>query len=308
VTGIAIRGWGTALPEKVMTNADFAARLDTTDEWIVDRTGIRERRWGGTTIGLSVDAAQRALDVAGWQGADVDLLVLATITPDQPIPSSAATVQHVLGTTGGAYDLNAACSGFVYALVTAAGMCAVGSRRALVIGTDCMSRTVDPDDRGTAILFGDGSGAVAVEAVDGPGQLLGWDLGCDGSLKHLLEQEHGGWLKMNGKEVFRQAVRVMIESSNAALAKAGVTAADIALFVPHQANTRIISSACDKLGIPLERTALVLEHTGNTSGGSVPLALVDAIEHGRVHDGDLVLLCGFGAGMTWASAVLRWGA
>ncbi|MGD9797681.1 MAG: beta-ketoacyl-ACP synthase III [Acidimicrobiia bacterium] len=306
--GIVIRGWGSALPEKVLTNADFAVRLDTSDEWIVDRTGIRERRWGGTTVGLSVDSGARAIESAGLRPADIDLLLLATTTPDQQIPGSSASVQHLLGTTGGAVDLNAACSGFVYALVVAAGMCGVGARRALVVGTDCMSRTVDPDDRGTAILFGDGSGAVVVEAVDGPGQLLGWDLGCDGSLRHLLDQDHGGFLQMNGKEVFRQAVRVVVESSGKALAQAGLTAGDVTLLVPHQANTRIIASACEKLGIPLDHVALVLERTGNTSAASIPLALVDAIEHDRLRDGDNVLLCGFGAGMTWASAVLRWGA
>jgi 3-oxoacyl-[acyl-carrier-protein] synthase III len=305
--GIAITGWGTALPEKIVTNHDLAERLDTSDQWIVERTGIRERRWGGTTVGLSVESAQRALDRAGAAPGDVDLVLLATTTPDQLIPSSASSVQHQLGTTGGALDINAACAGFVYALVHAAGMCAVGTRRALVIGTDCMSRTVDPDDRSTAILFGDGSGAVVMEAVDGPGWLLGWDLGCDGSLRHLLDQDHGAYLQMNGKEVFRQAVRVMVDSSTKALDQAGLTPSDVSLLVPHQANTRIIDAACDRLGIPIERNALVLERTGNTSAGSVPLALVDAIEHDRVHDGDHVLLCGFGAGMTWASAVLRWG-
>jgi 3-oxoacyl-[acyl-carrier-protein] synthase III len=305
--GIAITGWGTALPEKIVTNNDFAERLDTTDQWIAERTGIRERRWGGTTVGLSVESAQRALDRAGATPGDIDLVLLATTTPDQLIPSSASSVQHQLGTTGGALDINAACAGFVYALVHGAAMCALGTRRALIIGTDCMSRTVDPDDRSTAILFGDGSGAVVMEAVDGPGWLLGWDLGCDGSLRHLLDQDHGGYLQMNGKEVFRQAVRVMVDSSTKALDQAGLKPSDVSLLVPHQANTRIIEAACDRLGIPIERNALVLERTGNTSAGSVPLALVDAIEHGRVHDGDHLLLCGFGAGMTWASAVLRWG-
>jgi 3-oxoacyl-[acyl-carrier-protein] synthase-3 len=305
--GIVIRGWGSALPEKVLTNADFEARLDTSNQWILERTGIRERRWGGTTVGLSVESGLLALDSAGLEPADVDLLLLATTTPDQQIPGSSASVQSLLGTSGGAVDLNAACSGFVYALVVAAGMCEVGTRRALVIGTDCMSRTVDPDDRSTAILFGDGSGAVVVEAVDGPGQLLGWDLGCDGSLRHLLDQDHGGFLQMNGKEVFRQAVRVVVDSSSKALEAAGLEAGEVSLLVPHQANTRIIASACAKLGIPLDRVALVLDRTGNTSAASIPLALADALDTGRVHDGDAVLLCGFGAGMTWASAVLRWG-
>jgi 3-oxoacyl-[acyl-carrier-protein] synthase-3 len=306
--GIAIRGWGAALPEKVLTNADLESRLDTSDEWIVERTGIRERHIGGTTVGLSVESAHRALEVAGVEPADVDLVVLATTTPDQLIPASSVSVQHQLGTTGGAMDLNAACSGFVYGLVVAAGMCEVGTRRALVIGTDCMSRTVDPDDRSTVILFGDGSGAVVVEAVDGPGQLLGWDLGSEGGLRHLLDQDHGGWLRMNGKEVFRQAVRVVVDSSRKAIERSGLTVDDIALFVPHQANTRIIDSACDKLGIPGDKVVSVVERTGNTSAGSVPLALAHAVESGRLRPGDHVLLCGFGAGMTWASAVLRWDA
>jgi 3-oxoacyl-[acyl-carrier-protein] synthase-3 len=305
--GVVIRGWGASLPTNVVTNADLAARMDTSDEWIVDRTGIRERRWGGTTVGLSVESGRLAIESAGLQPADIDLLLLATTTPDEPFESSAASVQRLLGTGGGAVDVKAVCSGFVYALVTAAGMCAVGSRRVLVVGTDIMSSTVDPDDRGTAILFGDGSGAVVVEATDGPGQLLGWDLGCDGSLRHLLYEDHGGYLQMNGKEVFRQAVKVMVESSSKALALAGLSADDVGLLVPHQANTRIITSACEKLGIPAERVALVLDRTGNTSAASIPLALVDALDHGRLHDGDNLLLCGFGAGMTWGSVVLRWG-
>jgi 3-oxoacyl-[acyl-carrier-protein] synthase-3 len=308
VTGIRIVGWGSALPEKSVTNADFASRMDTSDEWILERTGIRERRWGGTTSLLAVEAAQRALDVAGADPASVDLLVLATTTPDQQIPATAPTVQHALGLDCGAMDVNAACSGFVYALVVAAGMCQVGTTRALVIGAETMSRVVDPDDRNTAILFGDGAGAVLVDAVDGPGQLLSWDLNSDGSLRHLLDADIGGYLQMNGKEVFRTAVRVMVDSCGRVLEQAGLRPEDVDLLVPHQANIRIITAACDRLGIPVERNALVLEHTGNTSAASVPLALVDAVEKGRVHDGDNVLLCGFGAGMTWASAVLRWGA
>jgi 3-oxoacyl-[acyl-carrier-protein] synthase-3 len=184
----------------------------------------------------------------------------------------------------------------------------MGADRVLVIGADVMSRITDQDDRGTAILFGDGAGAVILDRVDGTGRLLGWDLGSDGSLRHLLSCEVGGFTQMNGKEVFRQAVRVMVDSCSKALAQAGRTAADVSLLVPHQANTRIVSAACDRLGIPSDRTALVLERTGNTSAGSVPLALTDAADRGRLADGDLVLLCGFGAGMTWASAVLEWGA
>lgn len=304
--GVLVTGWGIALPEKIVTNADFASRLDTTDEWIIERTGIRERRFGGTSGSLAVDAGQQALDVAGVDAASVDLVILATTTPDKLMPATAAYVQDALGCGGGAMDLNAACSGFVYALVTGAGLCEIGANRVLVVGADVMSRIVDQDDRGTAVLFGDGAGAIVIDRTDGPGVLLGWDLGGDGSLRHLLTCEFGGYTQMAGKEVFRQAVRVMVDSCNAALSKAGVAPDEVTLLVPHQANTRIVSAACDRLGIPMERTALVLERTGNTSAASIPLALVDAVDNGRLADGDLVLLSGFGAGMTWASAVLQW--
>lgn len=306
--GVSISGWGTALPEKVVVNADFESRMDTTDEWIRERTGISERRWGGTTTGLSVEAAQRAMDVAAADPASIDLLILATTTPDQVMPATAPSVQHALGLTCGAMDLNAACSGFTYGLVVAAGMAEIGVRRSIVLGTDTMSRIIDHDDRATAILFGDGSGAVVVDAVEGPGNLLAWDLGSDGSLRHILDADHGGVIRMHGKEVFRKAVTVMVESCGNVLRQAGVGPDEVSLVVPHQANTRIVASACNRLGIPVERTALVLDRTGNTSAASIPLALADAVEGGRVADGDLLLLCGFGAGMTWASALLRWGA
>ena len=304
--GIQITGWGCALPEKIVTNADFASRLETSDEWIVERTGIRERRFGGTSGSLAAEAGQRALDVAGVDPSTVDLVVLATTTPDRLMPATAAYVQDALGCRGAAMDLNAACSGFVYALITAAGICELGASRALVVGADVMSRIVDQDDRGTAVLFGDGSGAVIIDRQDGPGALLGWDLGGDGSLRHLLNCEYGGYTFMAGKEVFRQAVRVMVDSCAAALTRAGVSADDVTLLIPHQANTRIVSAACERLGISMDRTALVLERTGNTSAASIPLALVDAVENGRLNDGDVVLMSGFGAGMSWASAVLQW--
>jgi 3-oxoacyl-[acyl-carrier-protein] synthase III len=306
--GIVLRGWGAALPEKVVTNADFAERLDTSDDWIVERTGIRERRFGGSTGTLAVEAGQRAIESAGVDPASIDLVVLATTTPDQQMPATASYVQDALGCSGGAFDVNAACSGFVYALVAGAGMAEVGAQRVLVVGADVMSRITDQDDRATAILFGDGAGAVVLDRVEGPGRLLSWDLGSDGSLRHLLSCDAGAYTQMNGKEVFRVAVRVVVESCSKALAAAGLAPADVKLLVPHQANTRIVSAACDRLGIPMDRTALVLERTGNTSAGSVPLALADAADAGRLDDGDVVLLCGFGAGMTWASAVLRWGA
>ena len=304
--GIRLVGWGTALPDKVITNADLEARLDTSDQWITERSGIRERRVGGTTAGLAVTAARDALDRAGLTPADVDLLVLATTTPDQAIPATSAHVADQLGIHCGAFDLNAACSGFVYSLVAAAGMTAPHVRRVLLIGSETLSRVTDWDDRSTAVLFADGAGAVVLEAVDGPGDLLAWDLGVDGSSRSILYADLGGFLIMEGREVFRRAVRVTVESAQTTLERAGVGASDIALFVPHQANLRIMEAAAQRLGIPSERIAVVLDRTGNTSSASIPLALADAADKGRLSPGDLVLLSGFGAGMTWASAVLRW--
>lgn len=306
-TGVAVTGWGVALPDTAVTNAELEARLDTSDRWITERTGIRERRIGGTTGQLAAAAARQALTAASATPASVDLLVVATSTPDQQLPATASTVQHALGLRCGAFDVNAACSGFVYALVAGTGMSMAGARRVLVVGADVMSRVTDQDDRSTAVLFGDGAGAVVLDAVEGPGQLLGWDLGSDGSLRHLLQADLGGYVRMEGKEVFRRAVRVMVESSEMALQRAGLTIDDVDLLVPHQANTRIITAACERLGIPVERAAMVLHRTGNTSAASIPLALGDAVDAGRVAKGDIVLLVGFGAGMTWASAVLRWG-
>src|SRR5581483_3233264 len=207
----------------------------------------------------------------------------------------------------GAMDLNAACSGFVYGLVTAHQFVASGAvDRVLLVGAETLSRITDWDDRTTAVLFADGAGAVVLEAHDGEPALLGWDLGSDGSLRSILDADIGGFLHMEGKEVFRRAVRVMIDSATRTMRRAGVTAEDIALVVPHQANIRIIESANAKLGLPMERTAVVLDRTGNTSSASIPLALADAVENGRVQPGDLVLMVGFGAGMTWASAIVRW--
>ncbi|WP_208027925.1 beta-ketoacyl-ACP synthase III [Rhabdothermincola sediminis] len=306
MAGAVIVGWGTALPDRVVTNADLEATLDTSDEWITERTGIKERRVGGTTAGLAVAAGARALERAGLHGSDIDQVLLATTTPDRMIPSTASDVQHALGIKGGASDLNAACSGFVYGLVHAHGLIALGARRVLLIGSETLSRVTDWSDRNTAILFADGAGAVVLEATAGAGQLLGWDLGSDGSARDLLYADIGGYLQMDGREVFRRAVRATVDSALRSLQRAGVRATDVALAVPHQANIRIIDAACQRLGIPMERTATVLHATGNTSSASIPLALVDAIDRGRLHRGDLVLLVGFGAGMSWASAVIRW--
>ena len=301
-----IAGWGVALPEKVVTNDDLAAVLDTSDEWIRERSGIRERRIGGTTSGLAIEAGQAALDHAGIAPNDVDLLIVCTSTPDQQLPATASTVQHALGLTCGAFDLNAACSGFVYGLVTGYQFVHGGVDRVLVIGSETMSKIIDWDERTTAVLFGDGAGATVLEAIEGDPALLGWDLGSDGALRSILDADIGGFMRMEGKEVFRRAVRVVIDSANLVMRQAGVTADDIALFVPHQANIRIIESANAKLGFSMDRTAVVLDRTGNTSAASIPIALEDAAANGRLAPGDLVLMTGFGAGMTWASALVRW--
>ncbi|MBI4935210.1 MAG: ketoacyl-ACP synthase III [Actinobacteria bacterium] len=307
VRGAVITGWGTALPPKVLTNHDLEEMVETSHDWIVERTGIHERHVGGTTVGLSVESGRKALDMSGVDPASIDALVLATTTPDRCVPASSATVQHELGLRCGAFDINAACSGFVYGLVQAHGLIAMGAKKVLVIGTDTLARITDWTDRNTAILFADGSGAVVLEAVEGAGQLLGWDLDADGSAERFLYSDIGDYIHMDGKEVFRRAVRIMVDSATKSMNHAGVTADDIALVVPHQANMRIIQSACDKLGIPMEKAATVLQYTGNTSSASIPLALASALDAGRVQHGDLVLLVGFGAGMTAASAILRWG-
>ena len=305
-TGAVISGWGMALPDKIVTNHDLAATLDTSDEWIVTRTGISSRHIGGSTVSLSVESGQKALDMAGLTPERIDALVVATTTPDRQW-GTAALIQQQLGLSCGAYEVNAACSGFMYALVNAHGLIAMGADRVLVIGTDTLSRITDWNDRATAPLFADASGAVVLEAVEGPGQLLGWDLDADGSASELLWAEVGGTVNMEGKEVFRRAVRIMMDSAEKSMRHAGITADDLALIVPHQANIRIIQAACDRLGVEMERAAVTIDHTGNTSSASIPVALVEALEAGRVADGDHILLVGFGGGMTAASAVLRWG-
>ena len=305
--GARFTGWGRALPPKVLTNHDLEKMFETSDEWIRERTGIERRHVGGTTSGLSIESGRLALDMAGVDPSEIDALVLSTTTPDRTVPATSATVQHGLGLKCGAFDVNAACSGFVYATVVAHGMIAMGAKKVLLIGTDTLARITDWEDRNTAVLFADGSGAAVLEATDGPGQLLAWDIDSDGSAEELLYCEIGGTIHMDGKEVFRRAVRIMVDSAKKSMAIAGVTADDLALVVPHQANIRIISAACDRLGVPLDRAAVCIHETGNTSSASIPLALFDAADKGRLSQGDLVLLVGFGAGMTAASAIIRWG-
>ena len=307
ISGGRVTGWGTALGKNVVTNHDLASKMDTSDEWILERTGISERRIGGTTADLAVEAAQKALEVSGCSATDIDLLILATTTPDDQIPATSAMVQHLLGLKCGAMDLNAACSGFVYSLVSGFGMLALGHKRILVVGSEMLSRVTDWEDRSTAILFGDGAGAFVLESSDTQNALLGWELSCDGSLRDILHAEIGGTVVMAGQEVFRKAVIAMTESARASMERAEVTPDDIAYVIPHQANIRIIESAMKRLDIPFDRAVSVLHKTGNSSSASIPLALVDAVQDGRIQEGDNLLLVGFGAGMTSASAILNWG-
>lgn len=306
--GGSIIGWGAYLPELVVTNQDFERRLDTSDAWIVERTGIRERRMGGLTSEMAIEAGKRAMDRAGVTGDEIDLLIIATSSPDRAIPATSSLVHSRLGLHGGAFDLNAACAGFAYALVAADGLLRMGHRCALVIGADNLSHVTDQEDRATAVLFGDGAAAVVIRANNGPENfIVAYDLGVDGALSDLLYQDHGGYIKMEGREVFRRAVRAEVESITAVLEQADLKPADIALFVPHQANLRIIEAVNSRVGIDIEHTAIVLDKTGNTSAASIPLGLCHAADAGRLHEGDYVLMSGFGAGMTWASTIVRWG-
>jgi 3-oxoacyl-[acyl-carrier-protein] synthase-3 len=308
----AIGGWGVALPEARLTNADLERRLDTDDQWIRERTGIAERRIAAadeSTATLAGDAAAAAMKHADLTPEDVHLLVVATATPDQPLPATSAFVADRLGLRCGAFDVGAACAGFVYAMVVGASLLESGGLGAVVVvGAETLSRIVDPEDRTTAVLFGDAAAAVALVPGQGPeGALIAWDLGCDGSAARFLEIPKGDrYLRMEGREIFRRAVRVVVDSSTAVLARAAMTVDDVDLFVPHQANARMIEAIADRLGIPAEKVMTNIERYGNTSAASIPLALAEAADTGRLRDGDVVLLSGFGAGMTWASALLRW--
>jgi 3-oxoacyl-[acyl-carrier-protein] synthase-3 len=320
----AIVGWGTAIPEHRLTNADLEARLDTNDTWIVERTGIRERRIADpseTTGTLAIAAASEAIKSAGLTPADIDLMIIATATPDQPIPHTGAFVGDALGMQCGSFDLNAACAGWVYELVVGASMVHGGLEHVLIVGSETLSRVCDPEDRTTVVLFGDGAGAAVLARRENAGGVLGFDLGCDGSAAALLEIRAGGsrlptseqtladreqYLKMAGQQVFKRAVRAVVDSATLTLDRSGVDAADVAWFVPHQANGRIIDAAAQRLGFEPERTLQNIDRYGNTSSASIPLALFEAVDDGRVKEGDLVLCAGFGAGMTWASALMEW--
>jgi 3-oxoacyl-[acyl-carrier-protein] synthase-3 len=316
---VGITGLGVHVPEQVLTNDDLRRYVDTTDEWIVERTGIKERRIAADHEALTdvaLPAARHALDEAGVTGEDIDLLICATVTPDMMFPTASALMADSLGADdAAAYDLLAGCTGFVYALAQAYAMLAAGlSRRALVVGGDVLSKILDWEDRSTLVLFGDGAGAVVMEPVP-QGGFLGFELGADGAGgQHLWLPGSGSrrfddadsLVKMNGREVFKFATRVMVSSAEAILAQCGRNVDEVDVYVPHQANKRIIDHAAAKLGIEPERTVVNVDRFGNTSSGSIPLALADARSDGRLTEGALVLMTGMGAGLTWGSALIEW--
>ncbi len=316
---ITITGLGAHAPERRLTNDDLEKLVDTSNEWIMERTGIRERRIAAESEALSdlaLPACETALAQAGLTGKDIDLLIVATVTPDMAFPSTGAILADKLGAVdAAAYDLSAGCTGFMYALAQGYGMIAGGlAQRALIVGGDVLSRILDWTDRSTLVLFGDGAGAVVLEQSDEPG-FFAFELGADGSGgEHLWLPGSGSRLfddadkrvKMNGREVFKFATRILVQSAQAVLERAGSTLDDVDVYVPHQANVRIIDHATKKLGIPSERVVINVDRYGNTSSGSIPLALAEAQADGRLQPGKLVLMTGMGAGLTWGSALMRW--
>lgn len=323
--GVQVVGCGAAVPEQVVTNADLNRQFGFDPEWIEQRTGILERRHappGMATSDLCVEAATRAIRAARVDPQQIDLLVVGTFTPDFQCPSTACLVQDKLGLDVPAMDISAACSGFVYALVTAAQYVATGNANlALVIGGDTNSRIVDPSDQRTFPLFGDGAGAVLLARGEPHQGLVCYQMGSDGSGAGLLDRPAGGsmqplthetlsnghhFLRMDGRSVFKWAVRVLTDTVELVLEKSGMTVHDVSLFVMHQANIRIIDNAMEQLGVPSEKVFNNLQKYGNTSGGSIPLALHEALLAGRLGPGDTVLMSGFGAGLTWGTALFRW--
>jgi|YNPBryantNP2012_1023418.scaffolds.fasta_scaffold01555_4 3-oxoacyl-[acyl-carrier-protein] synthase-3 len=319
-------GWGKYVPSRVLTNDDLAHMVDTSDEWIRSRTGIVERRIvseGETTASMAARAAREALQVAGMKPAELELIIVATVTPDHAFPATACLVQNALGAIhAAAFDLSAGCSGFIYALSVAADLIAGGAyKNALVIGAETLSCITDWSDRATCVLFGDGAGAIILQANDADGGVIASVLGADGSGGGLLHLPAGGsrlppshetvdqrlhYLQMKGREVFRFAVQIMPEATRQVLKKAGLTLADMNVLIPHQANQRIIESAARALGVPSELVYSNVARYGNTSAASIPIALCEAVEEGRIKRGDLIVCVGFGAGLTWGATAIRW--
>lgn len=322
---VSITGIGANAPERILTNDELSKMVDTSDEWIVARTGIRERRVAREDEALSdmaMPAARTALAGAGVEPGDLDLIIVATVTPDMAFPATAAIMADELGAhEAGAYDLSAGCTGWMYGVAQAYGMLAGGiARRALVVGGDVLSKIVDWSDRTTCIVFGDGAGAVVLERVESGG-FMGFELGADGAggLQLYLPAggsrapttaetvaDNGHFVHMNGREVFKFATRVLVSSAQKLLDQLGLTVDDIDLYVPHQANVRIIKHAVERLGIPEEKVVINVDRYGNTSSGSIPLALAEAVRDRRVGKGDIVLMTGMGAGLTWGSGVIEW--
>jgi 3-oxoacyl-[acyl-carrier-protein] synthase-3 len=317
---VTITGLGTYVPERVLSNDDLSDIIDTSDEWIRTRTGIRERRISAeneVTSDLALLAARKALDDAGVEPAEIDLVIIGTISPDMGFPATAAIVADELGCgDAAAYDLSAGCTGFMYAIAQGHSAVASGlARRTLVIGADVLSKILDWTDRSTLVLFGDGAGAVVLEPADEAG-FLSFEIGADGSGGPQLNYPGSGtvplangerrFLQMNGREVFKFATRVLVSSAERALEAAGLTVDDVDLYVPHQANVRIIDHAVRRLGFPDEKVVVNVDRYGNTSSGSIPLGLADALADGRLQPGHVVLMTGMGAGLTWGSAVIRW--
>ena len=327
VRNVYVAGTGSYLPERVLTNADLEKIVDTSDEWIRTRTGIRERRLaaeGEASSDMGAKAAQQALSDAGVSAEDIDLIIVATITPDMVFPSTACLVQAKIGAKNAmCFDLEAACSGFLYSMETGRALCAAGTcNTALIIGADKMSGIVDFEDRATCILFGDGAGAFVLRAGDEEGAgILAAVLGADGTMSDLLMMPGGGsrhpashetvddrmhFIKMEGNVVFKQAVRGMSDTASEALSRSGLSGADVAWVVPHQANMRIIRAVAERMGVSLDKVCINMEYVGNTTAASVPLAFHDAVRDGRIKKGDIILFTVFGAGLSWGAAVMRY--
>ncbi|MDV7765416.1 beta-ketoacyl-ACP synthase III [Peribacillus sp. CSMR9] len=306
-----ILGLGRYLPDKIVTNADLEKMMDTSDEWIRTRTGIEERRIANDDIetsDMAYEAAKAALANAKISAEEIDLILVATVTPDQSFPSVACMIQEKLGAkSAAAMDVSAACAGFMYAMITAQQFIKTGAyKHVLIIGVEKLSKVTNWEDRNTAVLFGDGAGAAVLGPVSEGKGILAFELGADGTGgKHLLQD--GDFIHMNGREVFKFAVRQMGESSLSVLDKAGLTKEDVDLLVPHQANIRIMESSRERLGLPIEKMTKTVHKYGNTSSASIPMALVEEMEAGRIKDNDLIIMVGFGGGLTWGAIALRWG-
>ncbi|WP_096155151.1 beta-ketoacyl-ACP synthase III [Bacillus sp. FJAT-45066] len=305
-----IIGIGRYLPEKIMTNLDMEKIVDTSDEWIRTRTGIEERRLAEDNIDTSdmaYFAAQKALEDAGVTAEDLDMIIVATVTPDRPFPSVACMIQERLGAKKAcAYDLSAACAGFMYGIINGKQFIENGDyKNVLVVGVEKLSKITDWNDRNTAVLFGDGAGAVVLGPVSENKGILSFELGADGTgAKHLFQDEY---IIMNGREVFKFAVRQMGESAVNVIEKAGLSKEDVDFLVPHQANIRIMEAARERLELPIEKMSMTINKYGNTSAASIPISIVEEVENGRIKDGDVVVMVGFGGGLTWGAIAIRWG-